>query len=385
MDNEDKDPASRKLHSPITRRQLLRTAAGATLGAAFGTPLLAGLARAAGSSRSATRATNAASNAARAAAGGSLLQTVTGIVRGGDVDWTLSHEHFFVDFLGPNDPGYLQVDWDEVRDVCIANAQVLRSQGVNLFVDWTGIGVGRNVTLLREISLATGLHILAPTGIYKSLIPDELANASVDEQATHFFRELTRGIDGTKIRAAWIKIATTESGPTESDTRIHRAAARAGKRAGATISLHSPFTEATNAVVATLESEGFDLRRFIWGHAQPSSVEDHKALAARGATIQYDAISASEDPFFHGPTDDESMLDRIEAMVEAGFGAQVLVSADASVYVNPAIFQYDRDNTYVFGTFAPKLEARLGAEGARMVLRDNVITAFRRRRLPSPI
>jgi predicted metal-dependent phosphotriesterase family hydrolase len=307
-----------------------------------------------------------------------VLQTVRGPVTGSSIHWALAHEHFFVDFLGPNDPAYTDVDWTDVTATCVASAQVLRAQGVDLFMDWTNLGVGRNVLLLRDVSRQTGMNIVCATGIYKSLVPPQFERSSVDEIAEHFYGELAGGIDGTPVRAGWIKITTTESGPTASDGRIHRAAAMAAKKAGATISLHSPFTEATLRVVKTLEDEGFDLRRFVWGHAQPSPVADHIALAKRGAMIQYDAISAQSDPFFHGPTDDASMLDRIEAMVQAGFGDRVMVSADASVFVNPAIFQYDRNNAYVFGTFAAKLRDRIGGDAARMVLRDNVIHAFRR-------
>jgi Phosphotriesterase family len=102
-------------------------------------------------------------------------------------------------------------------------------------------------------------------------------------------------------------------------------------------------------------------------------------MAARGATIQYDAISGhGPDPFFHGPTDDESMLDRIGAMVEAGYGDRVVLATDASVFVNPAKFQYDRDNAYTYGVFLPKLQERIGKEATRAVLRDNVLKAFRR-------
>jgi phosphotriesterase-related protein len=308
---------------------------------------------------------------------GVRLQSVTGPVAGSDVSAALAHEHFFVDFFGPADPRYMDVDWADVTQTCVESANVLRAQGVDLFLDWTNLGVGRNVLLLRDVSRRTGMKILAPTGIYKSLRPPEFEAASIVEIAAHFYTELARGIDGTPIRAGWIKIATTESGPTPTDTRIHRAAARAGRRAGATISLHSPFTDATLEVVHTLEREGFDLRRFVWGHAQPSNVEDHKALARRGVTVQYDGISAESDPFFHGPTDDESMLDRIQEMVESGFGDRVLVSTDASVIVNPPEFQYDRDNTYLYGTFEAKLRERIGDDATDAVLRDNVVRAFR--------
>jgi phosphotriesterase-related protein len=307
-----------------------------------------------------------------------LLETVTGRIRGADVTFAMAHEHLFVDFLGPTDPGYMDVDWTAVTAACVASVNVLRAQGVNLLVDWTSLGVGRAVLLLRDVSRQTGMQILSPTGIYKSLIPPAFASMTVDEIAARFYEELTTGIDGTSIRANWIKIATTEAGPTKTDTRIHRAAARAAKRAGATISAHTPFTDATLAVVKTLTQEGFDLRRFVWGHAQPSPVEDHIKLARRGAMVEYDAISTNVDTFFHGPTDDESMLARVEAMVDAGYGDRVMVTTDSSVFVNPSIYQYDRHNDYLYGTFAPKLRARIGTSPANMILRDNVVYAFRK-------
>lgn len=307
-----------------------------------------------------------------------VLETVRGPVKGKDIEKALGHEHLFVDFLGPTDPNYMNVDWPAAIGSSVNAASEVRAQGVNLMIEWGPMGVGRNVLLLRHVSNATGVHIVCPTGIYKSLIPPAFEGMSSDEIALHFIRELTKGIDGTPIRAGFIKMATTEKGPTETDTMIHRAAAIAGRETGSTIALHSPLTAATKTVVATLESEKFPLDRFVWGHAQPSGKDAHKAMAERGVTLQFDAIGARSDPFFNGPTDDDSMLDRIESLVKAGYGKQVLVSADASVFVNPPKWQYDRQNLYVYRYFEPKLVARLGEEQARQVLRDNIIHAFRR-------
>jgi predicted metal-dependent phosphotriesterase family hydrolase len=316
-----------------------------------------------------------------AAVGGLVLETVTGPVKGSQIRLAMAHEHLFTDFFGATDSRYMDVDWSDITGACVARMLELRAQGVNLLIEWSPIGIGRNVLMMRDVSRQTGMHIVCSTGIYKSFVPPTLADRSVAGLADHFYRELTQGIDGTTIRAGRVKIATTEKGPTRSDTKVHRAAARAAKRAGATIGLHSPFADAMRFVVKTLEQEGFhDLRRFVWGHAQPSSLKDHRAMAARGATIQYDAISDDnpQDPFWGGPTDDKSMLDRIQGMVEAGFGDQVLVSTDACVALNPPKFQYSRDPTYLYRTFAPKLDARIGKAAARRVLRDNVIRAFRR-------
>lgn len=307
-----------------------------------------------------------------------VLESVTGPIKGGDVERAMAHEHLYVDFNGPTDPAYMDVDWSVALGASVNAANELRAQGVNLMIEWTNLGVGRNVLLLRHVARRAGLNIVCPTGIYKSLVPPEYAGMSVDQLAGVFVHELTKGVDGTGIRVGFIKIATTEAGATESDTVIHRAAGLAATEVGCTVALHSPHFAATQGVVKVLEEAGVSMERFVWGHAQPSKTDEHKALAARGATIQYDAISAHDDPFFHGPVDDESMLERIEALAKAGFDKQVIVSTDASVCVHPAKWQYDRTNTYLYGYFEAKLRDRLGEAMAAQVLRDNVIRAFRR-------
>ena len=307
-----------------------------------------------------------------------ILETVTGPVGAGDIEKAMAHEHLFVDFHGPSAPEYMDVDWQAAIGASVGSAMELRGQGVNLLVDWTNLGVGRNVLLLRHVSRQSGVNIICPTGIYKSLVPPAMADLSVPQLADHFVRELTMGIDGTNIRAGFVKISVSSDAVAETETPFHKAAAIAAKETGATIAMHCPKASVANEVVGTLEAEGFELDRFVWGHSQPSSNEDHLEMVKRGATVQFDAISADSDPFFNGPTDDESMLDRIENVVSAGHPDQVIVSADASVFVNPPVWQYDRDNTYVYRYFEAKLAERLGEDVARQILRDNVIRAFRR-------
>lgn len=306
-----------------------------------------------------------------------VLQTVTGPVSAADIEKVMAHEHLFVDFHGPNAAEYMDVNWSAALGASVTSAMELRGQGVNLMIEWTNLGVGRNILLLRHVSRQTGMNIVCPTGIYKSLVPPAMADLSVPRLAEHFMRELTMGIDGTNIRAGFIKIAVSSDAVVETEIPFHRAAAIAAKETGCTISMHCPHANVANEVVASLEAEGFSLDRFVWGHSQPSSNEDHLKMVGRGATVQFDAISADTDPFFNGPTDDASMLDRIENITK-GHPDQVIVSADASVYVNPSVWQYDRDNTYVYRYFEAKLAERLGEDMARHVLRDNVIRAFRR-------
>jgi phosphotriesterase-related protein len=106
------------------------------------------------------------------------IQTVIGPVDGDTVALALPHEHLFVDLLGPTHPDYCRVDWSEIRAACRARLATLRELGVDLLLDCTPIGIGRNVDLLRDVADATGVRIAFATGTYKGFVPPELAEAS---------------------------------------------------------------------------------------------------------------------------------------------------------------------------------------------------------------
>lgn len=105
------------------------------------------------------------------------IETVTGPVDSDSVGLTLPHEHVFVDLSGPDDPGFCQVDWPKIRETCTHTVAGLRQLDVDLLVDCTALGIGRNASLLRDVSLATGVRIVCATGIYKGLVPGELREA----------------------------------------------------------------------------------------------------------------------------------------------------------------------------------------------------------------
>jgi predicted metal-dependent phosphotriesterase family hydrolase len=143
---------------------------------------------------------------------------------------------------------------------------------------------------------------------------------------------------------------------------------------GAAIVLHSPQAAVTRTVLATLEAEGFGPARLVWAHAHASTLEENLELAARGVTISFDDVSASDD----GET-----IERIAALAEAGHGDRVLVSTDTSVWVNPPEMAYERSIEHLLGTFLPAVEARLGAETRDRLVRANVARAVGRPRTPA--
>jgi phosphotriesterase-related protein len=316
-----------------------------------------------------------ASRSATGSGGGVVLETVTGPLRENQVEWALEHEHLFVDFLGAKDPAYQDVDWADVTGACVNSVLELRAQGVNLYVEYTPMGVGRNVLLTRNVARQTGMAIVCASGIYRASfgIPPEFRQMGAAELGRHFFRELTLGVDGSHIRAGFIKIAVDDDGPKPADVVVYRAAARAAKRTGCTIGMHAFAVDAMRAARRILVEEGFDLRRFVWAHANYTpTIADHMETAARGSFVSYDAVTVG------GAPTEEVLLDWIEEMIAAGFGGKVLLSTDSTIYVNPQASQYGYQNTYLFRVFKPKLEARFGAQVTQKLLRDNVIVAYRR-------
>ncbi len=308
---------------------------------------------------------------------GHSLQTVRGLVPGTEIGRALAHEHLFVDFQPTDHPRYMDVDWGMVRGAAVNRLRELRAQGIGLLVDWTALGGGRNAALLRDVSSATGLHIVCPTGIYLAKRPPGYHDLSVADLAARFIAELTQGMDGMGSRAGFVKIATSDDGPTPDETLIHRAAAIAARETGAAIGLHSPFAEPLNRVCQTLVGEGFPLDRLIWAHAQRSSVEDHARQAAGGITVQFDSFSSRAGTDAGPPSLAERSIDAIGRLIDAGHLRQVLVSDDATVVCNPPTTQYGYDATAIMRHVKPKLRERFGDPATRTILRDNVVQAFR--------
>lgn len=248
---------------------------------------------------------------------------------------------------------------------------------MNLIVDYSPAGVGRNVRMLREVSRRTGVHIVAPSGLYRTAwgIPPELAEFDSDEIAAQFIRELTVGTEGTGIRAGFMKLSVANDGPAPHDELVYRGAARAQNETGSTIGIHAFTPSAFKAARKILMEEGLDPSRFTWAHAARDGTIDFEVFrpyAEEGTYISFDGIT-------HGGTPtDEQLLTLIEQFIDAGLESKILLSSDAVISAHPPIAQYGSDIRYPYRIFKPKLDARFGEEMSRKLLRDNVVEAYRR-------
>lgn len=281
------------------------------------------------------------------------LVTTLGPRTADELGMILAHEHVFVDLRTWDQEGYAQADAGDVISLMAPELEKARAAGVTAIVECSAVGVGRRADILKAVSEATDFPLLAPTGIYREpWVPDWAHAASEEELEAWMTRELTGEIEESGVQAGWIKLSAGDDGLTETETKILRAAAGAGAVTNGIIGSHTIQGRVVRDQLDIIEAAGYTPERFIWIHAQIEPDFDlNLEMAQRGAWIEYDAVG-SED------SDDGFYIERIQRMLDAGFGEQVLLSHDRGWY-NPALpgGGTPRPYTYISEQFLPKLRA----------------------------
>ena len=303
-----------------------------------------------------------------------VLHTTLGALDAPPSGIILPHEHIFVDLRTPDAPNHGEAAEKAVVERMTPELKRARAAGAAVLVECSPEGVGRRVDLVKAVSLAAQFPVVVATGIYREpWVPAWAREAPEDILQGWMAGELEVGIGQTGVRAGFIKLSAGDDGLTEVEKKILRAAARAGVDTGAAIGSHTIRGRVVHDQLDILERLGFDPRRFISIHAQAETdFELNLEIARRGAWIEYDGIGWGDD--------DEMYIQRITAMLEAGFGAQMMLSMDRGWYdpVKPGgenIMPY----TYLSESFLPKLRAA-GVEEAtiRMLTVANPFRAFGR-------
>lgn len=241
------------------------------------------------------------------------------------------HEHIFVLSEGvvPNFPHL----WD--REARIAQAVAALSEakahGVSTIVDLTVLGLGRDIPLVREIALQSGMQVIVATGLYTyDELPHYFVSRSVDHMANLFVHDIEEGIQGTDVRAGILKCATDEKGATAGVEKVLRAVARAHRRTGTPISTH---THAASQQGLTQQrifgEEGVDLSRVVIGHSGDTEDIDYlEKLMKAGSYIGMDRFGI--DSFM--PTD--RRVATIAKLCERGHAERMVLAHDASCYID---------------------------------------------------
>lgn len=219
------------------------------------------------------------------------IETVQGPVDEQELGVVLIHEH--IRFRDEAVAAEWPERYDEQAeiDAAIEAVSAAKDRGVRTLVDPTAMFGGRDVRFMLRVAEQTGVRIVACTGIYSyDYLPHYFENRDVDMMAEHFVADIQRGVQGTDIKAAFLKCAADAPGVTEHVEKIHRAVARASVQTGAPIMAHSmPAIETGPRQVDIFEEEGVDLARVQIAHCgDTDDISYIERLIERGVYVGLD-------------------------------------------------------------------------------------------------
>ena len=260
-----------------------------------------------------------------------VINSVTGEINPEDLGSTLTHEHIMVASGGIPQTYPEYINRAAIVEEGVKLLSAARSEGnVQTIIDLSTVDLGRDVAMLREVSLGSGVNIIAATGNWRD-IPRVFWNESPDTIASLYSREIEVGIDGTGIKAGIIKVANDVEGVTETAEIVLRAAARAQIRTDVPISTHTAARERVgDQQIAIFEDEGVDLNRVYIGHSNDSTDIGYlTGLMDKGAWVGLDRYpgnpSVAENPNW------EERTETIKKLIDAGYGNRIMVSHDWAV------------------------------------------------------
>ncbi|MCB0109372.1 MAG: esterase [Caldilineaceae bacterium] len=279
------------------------------------------------------------------------LITTLGPLDKDDLNMILPHEHIFVD-LGPIEAeSYKTADVAEVIQVMSPEIEKIKAQGITALVECTPVGVGRRADIDRAVSHATNFPVVVPTGIYREPWVPQWAHAADEEKLTAWLLgELTGEIEESGVQAAWIKVSAGDDGITPVETKILRAAAKAGAATGAIIGSHTIRGRVVRDQLDIIEAAGYSAARFIWIHTQAEpDFALHLEMARRGCWLEYDNIGSDQPG-------DAQLIDWILRLLDAGHGDKLLLSHDRGWY-DPSQPHggTPKPYTYLVAEFLPQL------------------------------
>jgi phosphotriesterase-related protein len=277
---------------------------------------------------------------------------------------TDSHEHLF--FVTPLQPG------DELADVELAveEARTLVDAGAGTLVDWTPLDLGRDPEGLLQVSEATGLHVVAATGVHRdSHYPADhpLRLETGDVLARRFVAD----IEGPGVRSGVIKVGASYHRLQPFEQKAFAAAADAHLQTGVPLCVHTEHGTMGLGIVERLHQLGVAPRSVILAHLDrnPDPVE-HAETGASGAWLQLDGPGRAK----YWP--DSTVLQLISDLADRGLEAQLLLGGDTGRSSMMRAYGGGPGLDYLFARFKPRLERELGTELSRLIFVENPARAF---------
>ena len=275
--------------------------------------------------------------------------------------------------------GSASTDWR------VESAEAVKAHGVRTVVEPTAMLLGRDIPALQRLAGDTGLQIVPCTGIYTyDHLPQFLLNRDADFIAGLFVHDLEQGIQGTDVKAAFIKCAADEAGVNERIEKVHRAAARASVQTGAPIMAHSrPASNTGPRQVEILLEEGVAPEKIQLAHTGDTDDLDYIAAGCSTPGVYIGMDRYGLDVFL--PTDRRNAT--VIELLRRGHAERIFLSQDFDIPIANGLDWYppevvdqlqqtgaatDWSMTFLFEQVIPSLkEAGVTEQQLETILEEN--------------
>lgn len=264
------------------------------------------------------------------------IRTVLGDVAPEALGVTYLHEHLIIDspLVADRWPHIHLASLDEATDEAGRCAAV----GVRTMVDAMPCASGRDVVRLAAISRATGVNIVASTGLHTDKYYEGhrwTREEPAEALAELFTADVSVGVDHydytgptvrrTEHRAGVVKVAMLGSTPSDRDRRLFEAAAITHAATGVPILTHCEGGMGADAQMALLSDLGVPLDRVVMSHTD--KVADpgyHRELLGAGVNLEYDQALREQEAAR------STTVELIESMAAEGFAPQIMLGTDGA-------------------------------------------------------
>jgi phosphotriesterase-related protein len=293
------------------------------------------------------------------------VESVNGPIDLDELGRTLIHEHFRVtDEAARFQFPHLydeQAEWD----AALSDANAVKGHGITTVVEPSAMFLNRDARFSKRVADESGLQVILATGVYTyDHLPQVLMNRNEDQIAEIFVHDIENGIQGTDIKAAFVKCAADEPGVTPNTEKIHRAAARASMQTDRPIMAHSHPKSGTGLEqMRVFEDEGVDPAKVQIAHTGDTDDLDYiERLLDTGCWIGMDRYGLD----MYLPT--EQRQKTVLALLEKGHANRMFLSQDWCAtldYFTPEIEEALKPTaapnwsmTFLFEQVIPELKER---------------------------
>jgi phosphotriesterase-related protein len=260
------------------------------------------------------------------------VMTVTGPVSVDQLGLTLIHEHFTFAYPGWfADDSLSPYNREAAETECLKVLEDLKKLGINTIVDATPADVGgRDPILLRNLSVKSGIQIIASTGLFPENVgaanyyrwQSSMRGHNLEEDLYELFTtELTVGIRGSGVKAGLLKVATGDPIISDYESTVIKVAVQVAKEIGVSIITHTEAATVGPAQQALFLKLGANPARVMIGHQNNSEVLGYALtqLEKPGFYLGFDRLNPLMSP---------AAEDTIATLIARGYGGRIMLSHD---------------------------------------------------------